>query len=252
MVKIAVFHTNGCVLLSGQTKKRKCLDWTWCLENGDLRVSRNPGTCFAGLVGNNINPICQSFFNLERVPLHSGTHKRHYCVSSVLICRTACYQLRPLGVRNIKHRGVDETNLKVCSVLFLNCFAIDVHFIWWFIRRKGCHVQGIKWEERQLLFCSSDSMTSSSCPFRTSSWIKDLWCWRHFNHLLGTLCSRNAPCSAKLGVGGIEPPNAVAFCSLGTVLANLYCLSSRTRWLGSPGEGFFRIIRAKVFHLQHY
>lgn len=114
------------VLLAGQTKKRKCLDWTWCLENGDLCVSRNSGTCFAGPVGNNINSICQSLFDLERVPLHSGVHEWISLLHVVSpICRTVCYQLRPLGVRNIKHK-VSETNGKVCSVLFVNWFERNV------------------------------------------------------------------------------------------------------------------------------
>lgn len=146
---VPVCHFKYGVLSAGQTKKRKCLDWTRCLENGNLCVSRHSGTCFAGLVGNNINPICQSLFDLERVPLHSGTHKCYYCMSLVLICRTVCCQLRPLGVGNIKHWG-SETNLKVCSTLFVNCFARNVHFIFYFLRRKGCKVQGMEWEERQL------------------------------------------------------------------------------------------------------
>lgn len=64
------------------------------------------------------------------------------------IRRTVCYQLRPLGVRNIKHRGVSETNLKVCSVLFVNWFARNVLFIYSFVRRTGCCIQCIKWEEQ--------------------------------------------------------------------------------------------------------
>lgn len=121
-------------------------------------------------------------------------------------CRTVCYQQRPLGIRNIKGRGVSETNLKVCSVLVVKCFARNVRFICYFVRRKGCQVQSIKWEERQLqttflllwpgdqqqlslqdLFLgqrplvlkafqsSSGHLMFQECP--VSCWIRSRWYW---------------------------------------------------------------------------
>lgn len=156
------------VILAGQTKKRKCLDWTWCLENGDLCISRNSGTCFAGPVGNNINSICQSLFDLERVPLHSGVHECHYCTFH---CRTVCYQLRPLGVRNIKHK-VSETNWKVCSVRFVNWFVKNVLSITLSSREQAVVFSaqnGKKSQFHTTFFSLSDFVTSSSCPFETFS-----------------------------------------------------------------------------------